>query len=119
MVREEDFRQARERMVHEQLGRRDIVDGHVLDVMRSVPRHLFVPPDMARVAYSDAPLPIGFRQTISQPYIVALMAIARLAGIGRPVGPAPAIRRRSWQVWREGSTRWSEFRSWPKRPGAC
>ena len=73
MVREEDFRQARKRMVDEQLRGRDIVDGRVLEVMRSVPRHLFVPADMAGVAYSDAPLPIGFRQTISQPYIVALM----------------------------------------------
>src|SRR3990170_3180906 len=74
MVREEDFRQARERMVDEQLRGRDITDRRVLEVMRTVPRHLFVPADLARVAYSDAPLPIGFRQTISQPYIVALMS---------------------------------------------
>ena len=74
MVREEDFRQARERMVDEQLRGRDITDRRVLDVVRSVPRHFFVPADVVRVAYSDAPLAIGFRQTISQPYIVALMS---------------------------------------------
>jgi len=74
MIREDDFRQVRERMVEEQLRGRDITDDRVLEAMRSVPRHLFVPADVLRVAYSDAPLPIGFRQTISQPYIVALMS---------------------------------------------
>ncbi len=74
MAREDDFRLARERMVDEQLRGRDITDRRVLDIMRSVPRHLFVPADLVRVAYSDAPLAIGFRQTISQPYIVALMS---------------------------------------------
>jgi len=74
MIREDDFHQARERMVEEQLRGRDISDRAVLEAMRSVPRHLFVPADVVRVAYSDAPLPIGFRQTISQPYIVALMS---------------------------------------------
>ncbi len=74
MAREDDFRLARERMVDEQLRGRDITDRRVLDTMRSVPRHLFVPADLVRVAYSDAPLAIGFRQTISQPYIVALMS---------------------------------------------
>ncbi len=74
MAREDDFRLARERMVDEQLRGRDITDRRVLDVMRCVPRHLFIPPDVVRVAYSDTPLAIGFRQTISQPYIVALMS---------------------------------------------
>src|SRR3990172_843668 len=74
MTREDDFRLARERMVDEQLRGRDITDRRVLDVVRSVPRHFFVPADVVRVAYSDAPLAIGFRQTISQPYIVALMS---------------------------------------------
>ena len=45
----------------------------VLDAMRKVPRHLFVPPDMQREAYVNRPLPIGFGQTISQPFIVAMM----------------------------------------------
>lgn len=60
-------------MVEEQLIGRDIRDRRVLDAMRSVPRHLFVPGEHRRHAYSDGPLPIGGGQTISQPYIVALM----------------------------------------------
>lgn len=61
-------------MVRDQLMKRDIVDVRVLEAMRRVPRHEFVPPELARVAYADGPLPIGHDATISQPYIVALMA---------------------------------------------
>jgi protein-L-isoaspartate(D-aspartate) O-methyltransferase len=64
---------ARRRMVEEQLASRDIRDGRVLEAMRRVPRHLFVPPALQPQAYEDYPLPIGEGQTISQPYIVALM----------------------------------------------
>jgi len=64
---------ARRRMVEEQLSSRDIRDGRVLEAMRRVPRHLFVPPSLQPQAYEDYPLPIGGGQTISQPYIVALM----------------------------------------------
>jgi protein-L-isoaspartate(D-aspartate) O-methyltransferase len=67
------FSEARERMVALQLCERDIVDPRVLEAMRTVPRHLFVPPELRHLAYADGPLPIGHRQTISQPYIVALM----------------------------------------------
>lgn len=63
----------RQRMVSRQLEIRDIHDERVLEAMRKVPRHLFVPADMRRHAYDDRPLPIGEGQTISQPYIVALM----------------------------------------------
>ncbi len=63
----------RARMVEEQLQRRDIVDLRVLEVMARVPRHEFVPESQRRLAYADGPLPIGHDQTISQPYIVALM----------------------------------------------
>ncbi len=63
----------RQRMVDEQLLERDITDVRVLEAMRSVPRHAFVPAEVQHLAYADAPLPIGYRQTISQPYIVALM----------------------------------------------
>ena len=66
-------RTQRARMVEFQLRGRDIIDRRVLEAMGRVPRHLFVPPDSAHLAYSDMPLPIGQRQTISQPYIVALM----------------------------------------------
>jgi protein-L-isoaspartate(D-aspartate) O-methyltransferase len=64
---------ARWRMVEEQLRPRDIVDERVLAAMERVPRHLFVEPALEYYAYEDRPLSIGEGQTISQPYIVALM----------------------------------------------
>ena len=63
----------RERMVDDQLARRGITDARVLDAMRRIPRHRFVEEGLAHSAYDDHPLPIGEGQTISQPYIVALM----------------------------------------------
>lgn len=60
-------------MVERQLVPRGITDERVLDAMRDVPRHLFVPAELSGLAYSDRPLPIAEGQTISQPYIVALM----------------------------------------------
>jgi protein-L-isoaspartate(D-aspartate) O-methyltransferase len=63
----------RRQMVAEQLESRDITDGRVLEAMGKVPRQLFVPPAFRDQAYEDYPLPIGEDQTISQPYIVALM----------------------------------------------
>jgi protein-L-isoaspartate(D-aspartate) O-methyltransferase len=68
-----DFEEQRNRMVNEHLLGRDIRDPRVLEAMRSVPRHLFISPVYAVHAYADSPLPIGNEQTISQPYIVALM----------------------------------------------
>jgi protein-L-isoaspartate(D-aspartate) O-methyltransferase len=67
------FTQQRERMVIETIERRGITDEDVLSAMRNVPRHLFVPEGEREYAYGDYPLPIGYGQTISQPYIVALM----------------------------------------------
>jgi len=64
---------ARERMVAEQIETRGVRDPRVLAAMREVPRELFVPPERRAQAYQDGPLPIGQGQTISQPYIVALM----------------------------------------------
>ncbi len=63
----------RNRMVNTQIIARGISDGGTLQAMRKVPRHLFVPSLYAREAYSDRPLPIGYNQTISQPFIVAYM----------------------------------------------
>lgn len=60
-------------MVKYQIEKRGITNTAVLQVMRNTPRHLFVPPALSRMAYDDYPLPIGEEQTISQPYIVALM----------------------------------------------
>lgn len=68
-----DYTKLRERMVKNQLLSRDIEDPAVVEAMRSVPRHRFVDPDYISSAYNDGPLPIGHGQTISQPYIVALM----------------------------------------------
>lgn len=64
---------ARQLMVETQIAARGVSDERVLAAMRDVPRHRFVPGDYAYRAYEDAPLPIGYQQTISQPYIVALM----------------------------------------------
>jgi len=64
---------SREAMVREQLAARDITNQEVLTAMRGVPRHLFVPAAMRVLAYGDHPVPIGYSQTISQPYIVAFM----------------------------------------------
>jgi protein-L-isoaspartate(D-aspartate) O-methyltransferase len=68
-----DWDAERRRMVNAHLRARDIRDPRVLDAMLTVPRHLFVPEARRSDAYSDAPLPIGYEQTISQPYIVAFM----------------------------------------------
>lgn len=70
---EERFAVARQHMVEEQLRTRDIVSSKVLGAMGRVPREKFVPREMWGQAYADFPLPIGLGQTISQPYIVALM----------------------------------------------
>lgn len=71
----------RERMVREQIEARGVTDRRVLEAMRRVPRHLFMPPEYRDAAYSDGPLPIGHGQTISQPYIVAYMtALLHLKG---------------------------------------
>lgn len=94
----DDFQNARERMVFWQIERRGVFDERVLEAMRSVPRHRFVPRHLDIEAYSDYPLPIGHEQTISQPYIVALMSSlleltpdARVLEIGTGSGYQTAI----------------------------
>ena len=69
----QDFGRLRDRMVREQIEARGVRSPEVLAAMRSVLRHLFVPPEIRAAAYEDRPLPIGYGQTISQPVIVALM----------------------------------------------
>src|ERR1700691_2335667 len=79
-----DLLQARERMVIEQLESRGISDARVLDAMRAVARDRFIPPEFIDHAYDDGPLPIGSEQTISQPYMVALISeVAMLKGSER------------------------------------
>ncbi len=93
-----DLAAERERMVADQLAARDITDRRVLEAMRRIPRHRFVPAAVAAAAYDDRPLPIGHSVTISQPYIVALMTQAlelvpgdRVLEIGTGSGYAAAV----------------------------
>jgi protein-L-isoaspartate(D-aspartate) O-methyltransferase len=93
-----DYVQARERMVEEQLVSRGIQDPRVLRAMAKVPRHLFLENELWDRAYEDHPLPIGANQTISQPYMVALMVEAlelkgteRVLEVGTGSGYAAAV----------------------------
>ena len=84
-----DVTQARERMLADQFAKRGIVDPRVLEAFRQVPRELFVDPELRARAYDDCPLPIADGQTISQPYIVALMLqAAAIAPTDREIGRA-------------------------------
>ncbi|MBW7881826.1 MAG: protein-L-isoaspartate(D-aspartate) O-methyltransferase [Caldilineaceae bacterium] len=78
------YAEERNAMVTVQIEARGVEDASVLEAMRTVPRHRFVPEDFIDQAYADHPLPIGYGQTISQPYIVALMTEA--------LQPAPGLR---------------------------
>lgn len=69
----QDYKAQREKMVEDQIINRGITSPSVINAMRSVPRHEFVPESHRHLAYTDSPVPIGFNQTISQPYIVAYM----------------------------------------------
>jgi protein-L-isoaspartate(D-aspartate) O-methyltransferase len=69
----EDLARLRHQMVEEQIARRGLSDPRLLAAFEKVPRHLFVPEELLPAAYADHPLPIDFGQTISQPYMVALM----------------------------------------------
>lgn len=94
----QDYRTRRQAMVRQQLAPRGITDKRVLEAMARVPRELFVPEHLRAEAYEDHPLPIGHGQTISQPYIVALMAEMlclkgreRVLDIGTGSGYAAAV----------------------------
>ena len=98
MVGTLDYARERERMVDVQIAGRDVRDPYVLDAMRRVPREQFLPADLAEFAYEDAALPIEAGQTISQPYVVALMIEAatvkpgdRVLEIGTGSGYAAAV----------------------------
>ena len=93
-----DYEQRRQRMVDTQIASRGVRDRHVLDAMRGVPREAFVGEDMREFAYEDSALPIEKEQTISQPYIVALMIEAaevrpgeRVLEVGAGSGYAAAV----------------------------
>jgi protein-L-isoaspartate(D-aspartate) O-methyltransferase len=80
-----DFKRAREAMVQRQIAGRGILNRRLLEAMREVPREAFVPEHLAEQAYEDSPLPIEADQTISQPYIVAMMIDAAEVGPGEKV----------------------------------
>jgi protein-L-isoaspartate(D-aspartate) O-methyltransferase len=80
-----DYATEREAMVERQLRRRGITEPEILDAFRAVPREKFISEEYARLAYGDHPLPIEANQTISQPYIVALMIQAAAIGRGDKV----------------------------------
>src|SRR6266478_7498254 len=93
-----DYVQARKQMVQEQLVSRGINDPYVLRAMATVPRHLFLESELWDQAYEDHPLPIGAHQTISQPYMVALMVetlelkgAERVLEVGTGSGYATAV----------------------------
>lgn len=93
-----DMSDARDRMVEAQIGSRGVHDRAVLAAMRAVPREEFVKPSYRELAYEDAPLPIGKGQTISQPYVVALMIEAaqlkpsdKVLEVGAGCGYAAAV----------------------------
>jgi len=81
---DDPYREQRRTMVETQIESRGVEDDCVLDAMRNVPRHRFIPENQRREAHRDAPLPIGRGQTISQPYIVALMT--------ELIRPAPSMK---------------------------
>ncbi len=81
----DEFYEARKYMVDNHMKARDVYDEKVLKVMEKVPRHRFVPDNLVANAYDDMPLPIGYGQTISQPYIVALMTQELNVGKGDKV----------------------------------
>jgi len=96
-----DFEHLREAMVRDQIAARGIRDQRVLQAFRTVPREAFLPADLRKYAYEDGPLPIGEDQTISQPYIVALMIEAlnlgpssRVLDVGTGSGYAAAVLSR-------------------------
>ena len=93
-----DFAKARDQMVERYLMHRGIHSRLVLDAMRAVPRERFLPPELEEFAYEDAPLPIAEGQTISQPYVVAMMIEAlelrggeRVLEVGTGSGYAAAV----------------------------
>src|SRR5438046_7220202 len=117
-----DIARARDRMVDIQIARRGVRDTYVLEALRRVPREAFVEPGFEEFAYEDGPLPIGEGQTISQPYVVALMIEAAElkpgdvvlevgAGSGYAAAVMSRIEERVYAVERPGGL---GYRAMPK-----
>ncbi len=117
MKARDPFSQAREAMVENQIIARGVVDARVLAAMRAVPRHAFVPEPYQNEAYQDHPLPVGEGQTISQPYIVALMTShLELNGEEKvlEIGTGSGTRRPYWRGWQRKCIRSNAFHNWRK-----
>ena len=113
-----DWAAERSGMVERQIQARGIRDARVLDAMRRIPREQFIPEENRHLSYADDPVQIGFGQTISQPYMTALMCeCLELKGaesvleVGAGCGYHAAVLAR----WRRGSSLWKSCRSWPWR----
>jgi len=107
---QDPLQRARLSMVADQIAARGVKDARVLDAMRAVPRHEFVPTTVREDAYVDSPLPIGHGQTISQPYIVALMT--ELARRHRRTAhwksaPGPVYQAAVLSAWWRACSAWS------------
>ena len=122
-----DYRLAREKMVKNQIISRGITDPGVLEAMGKIQRHLFVEEALIGEAYNDHPLPVGYKQTISQPYIVALMTEAlEMTGKEKTleIGTGADTRQPSWLSSqrlfirsRESSLFWRKARCFSKASG--
>ena len=99
------------------LREQGITDEAVLNVMNEIPRHIFVEEALASRAYDDCALPIGFGQTISQPYIVARMS--ELLTAGKPPGKGPTSPWRNAPGWTRCPGIWACGASTPRRPRAA
>ncbi len=118
-IESEPFTKKRMEMVEETIISRGLKDRQVIAAMQSVPRHMFVPDQYLDQAYADHPLPIGYGQTISQPYIVAMMTELLDLKRGKEslrLVPVRDIRQPYWQSWKASkSTPWKLYRTLPGR----
>ncbi len=113
------YAKQRHEMVRNQLVRRGIADARVLAAMEHVPREIFLPPDARQEAYADRAMAIDCGQTISQPYIVALMTEGSACRVTKKCSksaPAAVIKRRCWPGLPAKSSASNGIPPWPKWP---
>ena len=108
-------------MVEKQLRQRGVTDPRVLEAMGRVPRHRFVLPAARSRAYEDRPLPIGYQQTISQPYVVALMTqiVSPRPSERLDVGTGSGYQAALWPAYARRFTASKSSRRLPKAPASC
>src|SRR5438552_1965519 len=106
-----ETRARRRRMIATQIANRGVRNRRVLAALAGTPREWFVPPSLAANAYEDAPLPIGNGQTISQPYVVALMTAGLAPRRGRLVIPLGDLSTQELVIVTRGRDGWTERRA--------